>query len=189
MSNGEFYYSEGADIKKWGGVEQTGADLTPYLLNLDIALSALQDAICAADPNTTNLNDLATRLDSLLAELSTRASEDTLSRAIPLAKADLFNMALPAAEANWFGSDIVPTNVPSYLRIYACVSVAGILRVVRTVGGVTVTEDLNSGNTLAAGASHLFDIPWRSGDSVNLRYSVTGGTIYRLVIDEFGAAV
>ena len=45
MSNGEFYYSEGADIKKWGGVEQTGADLTPHLENLDIALSVLRDAI------------------------------------------------------------------------------------------------------------------------------------------------
>jgi hypothetical protein len=111
------------------------------------------------------------------------------AKLIPIAKAALFNTALPAAEANWLASDITPTNSPSYFRIYACVSVTGVLRVVRTQGATTVTENLNGGNSLTAGASYLFDIPVRSGDSINLRYSVTTGTIYCCVIDEFGAAV
>ncbi len=112
-----------------------------------------------------------------------------LTKLIPLAKAAVFNTALPAAEANWLGSDIEPTNSPSYLRIYACVSVTGILRVARTQDATTVTEDLNSGNDLVADAAYMFDIPWRTGDSVNIRYSVTTGTIKRLVVDEIGAAV
>ncbi len=111
-----------------------------------------------------------------------------LGKLVPIAKADLFNTALPAAEANWLGSDITPTNSPSYLRIYACVSVTGILRVARTVGGVPVTEDLNSGTDLVAGAAYMFTVPWRTGDSINIRYSVTTGTINRLLIDEIGGA-
>ncbi|GAI77153.1 unnamed protein product, partial [marine sediment metagenome] len=95
-----------------------------------------------------------------------------LTKLIPLAKASIFNTALPAAETNWIGTDITPTNSPSYLRIYVCVSVTGILRVARTVGA-TVTEDLNSGADLVAGAAYLFTVPWRTGDSINIKYSVT----------------
>ncbi|GAH89209.1 unnamed protein product, partial [marine sediment metagenome] len=46
-----------------------------------------------------------------------------LTKLIPLAKAAIFNADLPAAEDNWLGTDIESTNSPSYLRIYACVSV------------------------------------------------------------------
>ncbi|GAI82723.1 unnamed protein product [marine sediment metagenome] len=112
----------------------------------------------------------------------------SLHKLIPIAKAAIFNTALPAAEANWLGSDIEPTNSPSYLRIYTCVSVTGILRVARTVAAVTVTEDLNSGTTLTADAAYMFTVPWRTGDSINIRYSVTTGTIKRLLIDEIGGA-
>ncbi|GAI60123.1 unnamed protein product [marine sediment metagenome] len=111
-----------------------------------------------------------------------------LTKLIPLAKAAIFNAALLDAEANWLGSDIEPTNSPSYLRIYACVSVTGILRVARKVDAVTVTEDLNSGTALVAGAAYMFTVPWRTGDSINIRYSVTTGTINRLLIDEICAA-
>ncbi len=112
----------------------------------------------------------------------------SLHKLIPIAKAAIFNTALPAAEANWLGSDIEPTNSPSYLRIYACVSVTGILRVARTQDATTVTEDLNSGADLVADAAYMFTVPWRTGDSINVRYSVTTGTIKRLLIDEIGGA-
>ncbi len=111
-----------------------------------------------------------------------------ITKLIPLAKADLFNTDLPDAEANWLGSDIEPTNSPSYLRIYACVSVTGILRVARTQDATTVTEDLDSGADLVADAAYMFTVPWRTGDSINVRYSVTTGTIKRLLIDEIGGA-
>jgi hypothetical protein len=128
-------------------------------------------------------------LQNLDALLSTRATETTLAKIVPIAKAALFNTALPAAESNWLASDITPTNSPSYLRIYVCVSVAGVLRVARTVSATTITENLNSGNSLVADAAYMFDVAWRSGDSINIRYSVTTGTITILRIEEIGAAV
>ncbi len=106
----------------------------------------------------------------------------------PIPKASVFNTSLPAAESNWLSSNIFPTNTPSYIRIYVCVSVAGILRVVRTIDGTTITENLNAGNNLIANAAYMFSIEWREGDLINIRYSVTTGTIYILRIDEIGAS-
>ena len=103
-----------------------------------------------------------------------------------IAKAAIFNTALPAAESAWLATDITPTKSPSYINIYVSVSIVGILRVARTVGGVTVTENLNSGVNLVAGAAYLFTVAWRTGDSINIRYSTTTGTITRLLIDEIG---
>ena len=106
----------------------------------------------------------------------------------PIAKAAIFNTALPAAEADWLGTNIAPTNSPSHVRIYVCVSIAGILRIARTNGGVTVVENLNNGAALVAGADYGFSsIAWRTGDSINIRYSTTVGVVNRLLIDEGGA--
>ncbi|GAI88131.1 unnamed protein product [marine sediment metagenome] len=107
----------------------------------------------------------------------------------PLAKATIFNTALPAAEANWLGADITPTNSPSFLRLHVTVAAAGIFRVARTVSAVTVTEDLNSGSALTANAAYIFDIEWRSGDSLNFSYSVTGADILVFRANEIGAAL
>lgn len=104
----------------------------------------------------------------------------------PISKVDIFNVALPAAEKDWFGV-IEPTNSPSYLRIYVCVSASGILRVSRKVANTTVTENLNGGTALTADAAYIFTIEWRKGDEVKLRYSVTSGTIKVLRMDEIGA--
>ncbi len=107
---------------------------------------------------------------------------------IPIAKASVFNTALPSAESGWLSTTITPSSSPSYLRIYTCVSVAGLLRVARTISETTTTENLNGGNNLTAGAAYMFTIEWRTGDSINIRYSVTSGTIYILRIDEIGGA-
>ncbi|MBA7612426.1 hypothetical protein ES703_19662 [subsurface metagenome] len=128
-------------------------------------------------------------LRHILQDVFGGGSDINLTALIPIAKAAIFNTALPAAEANWLlVSDIEPTNSPSYLRIYACVSVTGILRVARTQDATTVTEDLNSGTALTADAAYMFTVPWRTGDSINVKYSVTTGTIKRLLIDEIGGA-
>jgi len=108
----------------------------------------------------------------------------TVQTVVPNAKAAVFGPALPVAEAAWLPADISPTNSPSHIRIYVCVSVAGVFRVARTIGAVTLVEDLNSGVALAAGAGYMFEVPWRTGDSINFRYSVTTGTINRLLVDE-----
>jgi len=101
-----------------------------------------------------------------------------------VAKARIFNTALPAANVDLIGTDIVPTTSPSYLRIYATISVSGILNVMRAVGGVTITEQLNNGVALTANAAYMFAIPWRTGDSINVQYTVTAGTTLILDIVE-----
>jgi len=111
-----------------------------------------------------------------------------LNKLIPIAKANVFNAALPAAEADILGAAIVPTNSPSYLRIYVCMSVAGIFRITRTVGVNTVIENMREGAPLVAGAGYMFTIPWRTTQSINFRYSVTGGNINALIADEIGGA-
>ena len=65
---------------------------------------------------------------------------------------------------------------------------AGILRVARTVGGVTVDENLNSANALVANAAYIFDVEWRTGDSLNFEYSVTDANILVFRADEIGGA-
>jgi len=120
--------------------------------------------------------------------LSTKADELVLPKLVPEAKAAIFNTALPVAEVNWLGTDIDPTNSPSYLRVYACVSIAGVLRVARTVGAVTVTEDLNSSADLTPDAAYMFTIEWREGDCINFRYSTTTGNIKVFRVDEICAA-
>jgi hypothetical protein len=116
------------------------------------------------------------------------ATEATLAKILPIAKAAIFNQALPAAEASWLGADIAPTNSPSFLRVHLTVAAAGILRVARTVGGVTVVENLNAGNALTLNAAYIFDVEWRTGDTINFRYSVTGANILVFRADEVGAA-
>ena len=120
---------------------------------------------------------------------------------LPVPRANVVNTALPAAEASLISADLVaisnsfPKTVASTystyqvstFRVYVCISVAGILRVARTllVGGVMV-EDLNGGAALVPSVAYMFEIEVRAGDKINLRYSVTTGTIYTLRVDEVG---
>lgn len=129
-------------------------------------------------------------LENLLNGLFPLSVVDTgLAQVItPIAKASIFNTALPVAGADWLTTAITPTSSPSYLRIYICVAVGGVLRVTRTVAGVTVTENLNDGVALVANSAYMFTIEWRTGDSINIRYSATGANITVLRIDEIGAA-
>lgn len=115
--------------------------------------------------------------------------DPVLTKLIPIAKADVFNAALPAADNALLSSAITPSNSPSYVTIYVCVSVAGIFKLARTRGGTTITEVLNSGNSLNADAAYMFNIPWRTGDSLNVQYSATGGTLKRLTMEEVSLAL
>ena len=110
------------------------------------------------------------------------------SKLIPVAKAAIFNDALPAADADWLASDITPTNSPSFLRLYVCVAVAGRFYLTRTIGAATVSEDLNAGSDLVADSAYLFTVEWRTGDSLNFKYSATGADILTFRADEIGAA-
>ena len=102
----------------------------------------------------------------------------------PIAKANTFNAALPAANADLLAADIKPSNDPGIFRIYVCIAVAGVLYFDRTVGAATVAEALNSGVALVAGAGYMFTVPTRAGEAYNLHYSATGANISKLQIDE-----
>ncbi|GAI11075.1 unnamed protein product, partial [marine sediment metagenome] len=164
-----------ADIDKWGGTELTGRDIS---LDLKALVDDSIKGILKSIGDAGEAANLLGRIGEVQASPTANTVLDrlkALAKLIPIAKAAIFNTALPAAEANWLGSDIEPTNSPSYLRIYACVSVTGILRVARTQDATTVTEDLNSGTDLIADAAYMFTVPWRTGDSINVKYSVTTG--------------
>ncbi len=105
------------------------------------------------------------------------------------AKAAVFNTALPAIDADWLATAIAPTVSPSKLRIYVCVAVAGIFKIARTVATVTVVELLNSGSALVVNAAYMFDVEWRTGDTINFRYSANGANILTLRADEIGLAL
>lgn len=102
----------------------------------------------------------------------------------PINKSNTFNTALPAIGADLLAADISATRDPGVFRIYACISVAGVLSIARTVGATTVTEALNSGAALVAGAGYMFTVPVKAGEAYNFTYSATGGNISKLQIDE-----
>lgn len=153
---------------------------TRQLGQIDLA-RVLGAALAHGNPVITRISNGAAFIDP--------TTEATLAKTVPLAKADIFNTALPVAEADWLGAAIVPSNSPSFLRLYVCVAVAGIFRVARTVGGVTIDENMNAGNPLVANAGYLFDVEWRATDTINFRYSVTAANILCFRADEVGAAV
>lgn len=104
-------------------------------------------------------------------------------------RADIFNQPLPAAETNLIPVSITPALELSTLRLYVCFDVAGVLRISRTrPGEMLLTEDLNTGALLVAGASYMFDILWSGTDQVNFLYGASPGTIRRFLVHEMGGA-
>lgn len=109
--------------------------------------------------------------------------------AASILKGSVFNTPVAGA-TNIFAADLTPTNSPRTFRIYAVFNAAGILSVQRTRANpapppptITVAEQLNSGVALTANASYMFDIKVRTGDSLNLQYSVPA-TILSLMVTE-----
>ncbi len=112
-------------------------------------------------------------------------SANTSIRNIPVKKVSDFNYALPSANTDIISPGITSTfGTTSNLTIYVCISIAGVVKVTRTISSTTITEILNSGNSLVAGAAYMFTVPIYPGNTVNVQYSSTGGTIYILQIDE-----
>lgn len=93
----------------------------------------------------------------------------------PSSKGSLFDSALPAAEASLLTD--VSVTASGTMRVTIQVTVAGILRAAITRSATTKTLNLNENVALVASALYTFDIPVKSGDTFNLRYSVTTGTI------------
>ena len=94
----------------------------------------------------------------------------------PKSISNIFNIALPSAESSLFSSDITITENGT-IRITFQASIAGVLRVTVTRSGSTKILNLNSSTNLVASSTYSFDIPVKSDDIINIRYSTTGGTI------------
>jgi len=174
-------------------MEEVSKEYSSIIKNKLSVVEKLSDTITSADDRLDITNKLLILINNSLLVLNDLNAEiyDKLNKIsllyTPLNRYDIFNVPLPSAESGLMYGSLIPTlDDPSYLRIYICVSVAGVLRVVRTRYKTTITEDLNSGTVLTAGSAYTFTISWRKDDSINLRYSVSGGTIYRLLIDEAG---
>lgn len=100
----------------------------------------------------------------------------TIGDLTPSSAGSIFNTALPVAEADWFGTAISIT-ANGTIRVAVQVSVAGILRARITRAAATISANLNNNSALTPSALMAFDIPVKSGDTLNLRYSVTTGNI------------
>jgi len=100
-------------------------------------------------------------------------------------KGKVFNTGI-TANTNIFTTDLTPTYKPCIFRIYCCFSASGVLTVRRTYVGVTVSENLNSGTTLVANASYMFDIVVDEDETINIQYSVSATCIKLSVVEISG---
>ncbi len=107
--------------------------------------------------------------------------------AIPIKRFSEFNTS-ETADTDILSSDISPYTVPSYLRIYAVFDTAGVLSLMRTNGGTTVKEKLNSGNSLSADCAYVFDVVMDTGETYNLQYSVNA-TALKLILLEIDRGI
>jgi hypothetical protein len=104
-------------------------------------------------------------------------------------RASVFNTAQPSAGEDILSSDIDARNAVSFFHIYACMSNAGKLTLMKTVGSTTVDEVLNGDGNLAAGVPYLFTVCAALGEAINLKYSATGGTVRDLKVVELKGVV
>ena len=135
------------------------------------------------------------RLRSPLVGLPYRVTEYLLmgvtqTSMTPVELASLQDIPLPAAGNNWLTEDLVPLIFPTTFRLQVAVSVAGVLSAVITNGGNIQVVEFNatSGPSLLIDGLYIFELLVHENDSINFRYSVSGGTIKILRVQEIDSA-
>lgn len=125
------------------------------------------------------LNDLITAIGALT--LTATVTEES-----PVSKASVFNTAVAAA-TDILDTDLTCTRSPAHFRIYVAFDTAGVFSVQRTVGVVTVAEQMNAigaaVQALVANAAYMFDILVETGDTINFQHSV-GGQLLKMIVVE-----
>jgi len=108
----------------------------------------------------------------------------------PISLAVVQSVAQPVAGVPILTASLVPVNVPTTFRVMVAMSNVGNFSVIISNGGITQALLLNAvgGPALAANSLYTFDILVSAGDSVNFSYSVTGGTVQLLRVQEIDAA-
>lgn len=103
-------------------------------------------------------------------------------------KALLHDVPQPAVNTNILVSDIIPDLPPTDFKLQLSMSNVGFFAVVITNGGDSQIMLLNGGVTLSANVLYTFDVLVHNGDSINFRYSNTGGIIKTLRVQEIDAS-
>ena len=105
--------------------------------------------------------------------MSRHEHKPTLEIFRPISKGHICNMTLPSANTPWLSRNIRPKHTPSAIRITVSISVSGVLKAIITRKKVTITTDLNMGNTLIPGAMYVFEVMLHHHDSINFAYDTT----------------
>ena len=100
----------------------------------------------------------------------------------PIIKGNVFNTVV-VANTDFFAAALTPTNSPTTFRVLVSVNANGILNLMRTAGGVTVTEHLNENVNLVADCLYEFEFSVVTGQTINLQH-VVGGTILSCIVTE-----
>lgn len=107
---------------------------------------------------------------------------------IPIQQAVIHVSPLPTANTNWLGTDITPVRNPTTFIIDVVISIAGVFSAQVTRGGIPTIVNFNNGLSLTPGALNHFHILVHSTDTINFQYSITGGTIQFLRVQELDSA-
>ncbi|MBU0846743.1 hypothetical protein KKH23_06090 [Patescibacteria group bacterium] len=113
----------------------------------------------------------------------------------PIDKASLTNQAQPAANTDILftltAARLTPTNTPTTFRVMVAMSNAGTFSAV-IYNGVIPAQVVNfnvvPGPALVANGLYTFDMLVHANDIVDFRYTVTGGTILVLRVQELDSA-
>jgi len=117
--------------------------------------------------------------------IGSAGSGKSASQKFPIDKGAIFNTVV-AVNTNFFATDIAPTNSPTTFRISVALDAAGVLNVMRTEGGVTVTEQLNENSNLLADCLYEFNVTVLTGQTINLQHSIGGTILSCIVVEIYG---
>ena len=109
---------------------------------------------------------------------------------IPIELASLHDVSLPDAGENWLETDITPLISPTTFRIEVAVSKTGIFSATITnhENIQLVNFNVTSGPELIEDGVYVFELLVHKGDSINFRFSASGGKIKILRVQEIDAS-
>jgi len=137
-------------------------DISTSVYNIGTSVDSVKTSV---DSVKESVDSVKTSVDGV------KSSIDSVNSTLtPSLLASMFNQSVTAM-TNIFSSPI-SIDVPCVVRIYVCFSASGRLFLVRTRGGTTITEILNSNNPLANSCAYIFDVMAEGGDQLNLMYEV-----------------
>ena len=107
----------------------------------------------------------------------------------PATRVTIHDTALPVIGSSLIGGPLTPNSPPCGFRTEVGFSVTGQLNAIIINSGDPQTLLLGAGIGLNPGALYIFDIIVNSGDTMDLTYSVSNGTIQVIRINEITSMV